>query len=185
MSVDDASTFLLFIPVPVIKVGVFVNASVKEIVDSARQLGLETVQLHGNEPAEMLAQLPSHLSIVSAYRCGPQGLLPLADYLDQCRAHGRLPDAVLIDAEAEATDEYGGTGRLADWRRIAAERELLGGFPLILAGGLNPENVAAAIETVRPDGVDVASGVESSPGKKDAAKMRDFVAAARAAFDRV
>jgi phosphoribosylanthranilate isomerase len=88
---------------------------------------------------------------------------------------------VLVDADAGAA--FGGSGHVADWRQVAAERSLVGELPLILAGGLTPENVADAIATVRPDGVDVASGVESSPGKKDPVKMHDFVAAARAAFD--
>ena len=120
------------------------------------------------------------MRIVRAHRCGRDGLAPLAKYLVDCRALGRVPDAVLIDADAAA--EYGGTGQRADWARIASQRELLGELPLILAGGLTPDNVAAAIAAVRPDGVDVASGVESGPGRKDAELVRRFIAAARDAF---
>jgi phosphoribosylanthranilate isomerase len=87
---------------------------------------------------------------------------------------------VLIDADAAG--DFGGTGRRADWARVAQDRSRLNGLPLILAGGLTPQNVASAIEAVRPDGVDVASGVESQPGRKDAALVEQFVAAARAGF---
>ena len=92
----------------------------------------------------------------------------------------RLPHAILLDAHA--SDSYGGTGQTLDWNMIRDERDRLLGLPLILAGGLTPDNVAEAIATARPDAVDVASGVESSPGKKDPAKVRDFVAAAKEAF---
>jgi phosphoribosylanthranilate isomerase len=77
----------------------------------------------------------------------------------------------------------GGTGATADWSRIVRERDALLGLPLVLAGGLTPENVAAAIETVRPDAVDVASGVEASAGRKDADRVRRFVTAAQRAWD--
>jgi phosphoribosylanthranilate isomerase len=93
----------------------------------------------------------------------------------------RLPDAVLIDAAA--TGQYGGTGTTVSWNGLADFRRWLHNVPLILAGGLTPDNVAEAIRVVRPHAVDVASGVESSPGKKDHIKIRDFVAAAVSAFD--
>jgi len=93
---------------------------------------------------------------------------------------GRLPDALLIDADAGTN--YGGSGERADWDRIVRERGGLGMLPLILAGGLTPKNVAAAIAAVRPDGVDVASGVELEPGYKDTTLITNFVATAREAF---
>jgi phosphoribosylanthranilate isomerase len=167
-----------------VKVGVFVNASVHEMTDTAARAALDCIQLHGDEPADLLAQLPSHLSIIKAYRCGPNGLAPLAEYLDACRQHGRVPNAVLIDAETNAANEYGGTGRVAHWKQISRDRERLGAVPLVLAGGLTPDNVADAIAAVRPDGVDVASGVESAPGQKDPRLVERFVAAARDAFIR-
>ena len=87
---------------------------------------------------------------------------------------------MLIDAAAAG--EFGGTGRRSIGSDLPTIEQWLAKLPLILAGGLTPENVADAIRIVRPQAVDVASGVESSPGKKDPAKVRDFVAAARAAF---
>jgi phosphoribosylanthranilate isomerase len=87
---------------------------------------------------------------------------------------------LLIDASTPG--QYGGTGETVSWPALANDRCWLGKTRLILAGGLNPDNVAEAIRIVRPHGVDVASGVESSPGKKDPVKVRDFVVAAREAF---
>ena len=153
------------LPVDVLKVGVFVNHSDAEIAEVVDQVKLDCVQLHGDEAPESLAALPASVRVIRAYRCGISGLSELARYLEACRSCGRMPDAVLIDADANG--EFGGTGRVADWSRIAKERDALGGIPLILAGGLTPDNVSSAIAAVRPDGVDVASGVETDAAVKD------------------
>jgi phosphoribosylanthranilate isomerase len=102
-----------------------------------------------------------------------------------CSKFGREPDAILLDALAPT--EYGGTGLRLDWTTLADRIELLNfdraqPLRLILAGGLTPDNVAEAIRLVRPYGVDVASGVESSPGRKDPDKVRAFVAEVRRGF---
>ena len=89
----------------------------------------------------------------------------------------RLPNAVLIDAFSDAA--YGGTGKTVAWEHIPEARRRLAGLPAILAGGLTPQNVSEAIRMARPDAIDVASGVESSPGVKDPAKVTEFVAVAR------
>jgi phosphoribosylanthranilate isomerase len=99
------------------------------------------------------------------------------------RAFGREPGSVWIVSDAGAA--FGGTGNTADWKLIANERDALGDIPLILAGGLTPTNVAAAIEAVRPDAVDVASGVEREPGKKDHDLIKRFIAAAQEAFSHI
>jgi phosphoribosylanthranilate isomerase len=177
---DIARRIAAAMPAGVMRVGVFVNHSVGEIANIVESVGLDCVQLHGDEPATLLGELPATLKIVRAFRCGSDGLAPLAHYLDECLRLGRVPDAVLVDADAGA--EYGGSGQRADWARIAADRELVGDVFLVLAGGLRPDNVAAAIGFVRPDGVDTASGVEIQPGEKDASLVRRFVAEARAAL---
>jgi phosphoribosylanthranilate isomerase len=105
--------------------------------------------------------------------------------LVMCEKFGRVPDAVLVDAFAPG--EFGGTGRRLDWSSLADRTELLNfdravPFRLVLAGGLTPQTVAEAIRIVRPFGVDVASGVEASPGSKDPEKVRAFVAEARRGF---
>jgi len=121
--------------------------------------------------------------IIRAFRPKSNSLSFVADYLRECAAQGSLPSAVLLDAHAPGS--YGGTGIRLDWNMVRDQRDKLLGLPLILAGGLTPDNVAQAILTARPDAVDVASGVESSPGKKDPAKLRDFIAAAKEAFSKL
>lgn len=169
------------VPEEVTLVGVFVNSSAEEIIETADRLSLDVIQLHGDEPADLLPKLPEDIMIVRAYRCGREGLAPLARFISSCRMHGRLPDAALIDANASS--DYGGTGQIADWQQIASQREILGEVPLILAGGLTPVNVGEAIATVRPQAVDVATGVERRPGVKDSTLVAQFVASARLAFD--
>ena len=168
------------VPDSVKKVGVFVNASGDEIASVAEQLALDIIQLHGDEPPALLSQLPRRISIIRAFRCGSKGLQPLQSYLKECESSGRMPDAVLIDSDAQ--NEFGGTGHVADWTRIANERDFIGRIPLLLGGGLTPANLAEAIAQVKPDGVDVASGVESAPGRKDIALVQKFVTSARSAF---
>ena len=103
-------------------------------------------------------------------------LQDIAGYLHRSRTLGQVPDAILVDAHVPG--QYGGTGRVAPWDLLADFRP---GVPLILAGGLTPDNVAEAVRIVRPYGVDVASGVEQQPGVKDAEKMRRFIGNAREA----
>jgi phosphoribosylanthranilate isomerase len=177
---ETAREIVAALPSDVIKVGVFVNTSADEIAATVDRVGLDWIQLHGDEPAEMLAKLPPGVPILRAFRCGDDGLASLARYLLSAKNSGRVPDAVLVDAATEGG--FGGTGRRADWARIAQDRNLIGELPLVLAGGLTPQNVAAAIDAVRPDGVDVASGAESRPGVKDAELVEKFIAAARAAL---
>jgi len=163
-----------------IPVGLFVNHSAEDIRTICHEVGLQVVQLHGDEPPEFLGQINRDYDIVRARRISEKGLVEISEDLQACaELSGSCPDALLLDAAAPG--QYGGTGKTISWLEIANHHDQLG-IPLILAGGLTPENVAEAIRTVRPHGVDVASGVESSPGVKDKEKMRLFVAAARAAF---
>lgn len=166
----------------VVRVGLFVNATSDAIRQAHGELGLGLVQLHGDETPEQLAEL-SDLPVMRALRCGPNCMQEVGDYLQRCRGLGCSPQMVLLDAFQPGT--YGGTGRTADWSQIAAQREVLGSVPLVLAGGLTSDNVAEAISTVRPQAVDTSSGVESKPGQKDRRHVFDFVQAAQAAFDRL
>ena len=162
--------------------GVFVNASAEEINGIAESVGLDWVQLHGDEPPEMLADIRTNLPIIRVHCLGERGVEAIADDLEACRAKGRAPDAVLVDATVAG--QYGGTGKTADWAALKNYGDWLGEVPLILAGGLRAENVGEAIAAVGPDAVDTASGVESSAGVKDAVKMQAFWAAAVTAFGR-
>lgn len=165
------------LPKGVAKVGVFVNSLPKGILAIAERVGLSAVQLHGDERPEFLASL-GNMPVIKAFRCRESTLNSVRAFLKLCPA-ATHPVAVLVDAHAPGT--YGGTGQVLDWPRLREEKENLSGLPLILAGGLTPENVAEAIRIAQPDAVDTASGVETSPGVKDPAKVRDFVTAAKSA----
>lgn len=166
-------------------VGVFVNAGAADIVAIRNEVGLDLIQLSGDEPVATLAELATlgvpPATIIRALRVPPGGEDATRKYLDECRRLDCLPGLILWDAYDAR--KFGGTGRVADWDLAA--RWVADGTapPLALAGGLKPENVARAIRTVRPAAVDTASGVECAPGQKDAAAVRAFVTAARAAFD--
>jgi phosphoribosylanthranilate isomerase len=181
VSVDAACQIVEAIDSHASKVGVFVNESADRIREICRDTGLRLIQLHGDEPPEFLQCLDKDHKVFRARRLDERGLQAITDDLQACSdLSGRCPDAVLVDAALAG--QFGGTGRQVDWQQLAGYRAVLGNIPLILAGGLTPDNVAEAIRVVRPQAVDVASGVESAPGKKDITKMRDFVAAAQAAF---
>ncbi len=161
-------------------VGVFVNSSASEIRAALQIAGLHLAQLHGDETPEMLAELQPHafkaIRLQSDARTDFEAGKRIPDpirFLVSESAHASVP-ALLVDAAVKGV--YGGSGVVADW---SAAAELAKQVPLLLAGGLTPENVAAALEQVQPWGVDVASGVEASPGVKDPAKMRRFVEAVR------
>ena len=142
-------------------VGIFVNVSVAEIYATMETCGLSLAQLHGDETSEILNELDG--KAFKAFRGVPQSI-------DGFARHDA--PALLVDASVKGA--YGGTGVTADWHGAA---ELANKYPLLLAGGLTPENVAEAVRQVSPWGVDVASGVEAAPGEKDAAKMSAFVKA--------
>lgn len=145
-------------------VGVFVNAPIEEIEHDLELCSLDLAQLSGDESPELCAALGG--KGFKSFHGFPGG--DVRPY-----ARGDAP-AFLVDAAVSGL--YGGTGIPADWSEAA---RLARDYPLLLAGGLAPGNVARAIEQVKPWGVDVASGVESRPGVKDAGKIRAFVEAAR------
>lgn len=149
-------------------VGVFVNASVAEIDAIVAQVGLDFVQLHGNETAAWFAALGGR-----AYKA----VRPADGAAAQAQAEQFAPlsctDGPCLMIDAYDPQAYGGTGKQTDWHVAAT---LARQYPrLLLAGGLTPANVVAAIDLVKPWGVDVASGVEAEPGRKDHAKVREFV----------
>ena len=153
------------------KVGVFGDASVDEILAAADVSGLDVVQLHRGAASGVIEQLRASFrgEIWSVIRIGDPGALAVA-------GESADADAILVDSYSESG--LGGTGRTFDWEREAAAiRRLIGDRRLVAAGGLDPDNVASAIRALAPDVVDVSSGVESSPGVKDHARMRAFAAA--------
>ena len=168
------------------RVGVFVSAEAVEIVRSARVAGLTGVQLHGlpgggsvRELAERVRAAAPELGVVPVVHwvVGEAGSGPrVAAELGELKAAGF--GRVLLDAKVG--EELGGTGVAFNWEAAAeAMQQVRGGMELVLAGGLRPETVAAAVRVLRPWGVDVASGVELKPGVKCAERVRAFVAAAK------
>ncbi|HEX4147289.1 MAG TPA: phosphoribosylanthranilate isomerase [Pirellulales bacterium] len=174
-----AEEIVAALPGGIARVGVFVNAPAAQVDQIARRLRLDYVQLHGDEPPEYMAELAG-LPVIRAFR-GTSDFQHVAAYLAACRTLGHAPVAVLIDAFQSG--QYGGTGQSPDWSAVARARLAWAEMPLVLAGGLKPANVAAAIQQVGPAAVDTASGVERSPGRKAADLVDQFVAAARGAFD--
>lgn len=183
VSIDVAASIAAALPRSVARIGVFVNATTDWICETAGRVGLDWVQLHGDEPAELIGQLPDDLRVIRAWRINESGYMPLADYLAACHESGRVPDALLLDAFSRS--EYGGTGKTLDWETLSRQSIRFALESVILAGGLTPENVAEAIRAAGSvvAAVDTASGVESSPGVKDPARVRAFVAAAATAFE--
>ena len=150
--------------------GVFVNLAAKDLAAIADQAGLQIVQLHGEEPPEYLTELRKllrpEIALWKVFRVAGE---------DDVRLAGTYgSDAWVFDTKSKQA--RGGVGQVFDWSLL---KQLTRTVPLVLAGGLNPENVAEAVREVGPDWVDVASGIESAPGRKDALKLARFFEAAR------
>jgi phosphoribosylanthranilate isomerase len=177
---DQARRIVAALPASIVKVGVFVNASCEEVLDAVARAGLDAIQLHGDEPPEMLCELADH-PVIRAFRLGDGGLARIEKYLGRCRQLGSLPRMILIESAVKG--EYGGTGKVADWKTVAEYPTENWHPPLVLAGGLTPANVVQAIRAARPAAVDTASGVEWKPGCKDPELVKAFVRSAREAFD--
>ena len=151
--------------------GVFVNERIDTVATTAEKAGIDTVQLHGDETPEYCAELrnATGLKVMKAFRMGAGFRAATPEAYDV--------DLLLLDADAGPA--YGGSGAVADWQTaavICSERA-----NVYLAGGLSPENVRRAVETVKPFGVDACSCLESEKGNKDAAKLRAFFHAVRSA----
>lgn len=163
----EAAEITAKIPPLVHRFGVFVNASLKEVADVAQTAHLSCLQLHGGESPAFCRQLREQLPcclLVKAFRVGEQSRA------EEFAPYNSLVDAFLLDTYKKG--EPGGTGQVFDWKLI---QQLSLQRPLILAGGLNADNVLAAIGEISPFAVDVNSGVELSPGVKDKDKLISFM----------
>lgn len=178
VDIATAREIVLSLPPFVDAVGVFVNADIEELRSIAAEVGLRTVQLHGNCSPELVFGL-REFSVIPAFPLAEDAsATAVLDLLTACEKHGRLPNAVLVDAHRPGM--FGGTGQVAPWD-LARSLVLRSPVPVVLAGGLTSKNVAAAVRIVRPWGVDVASGVEVAPGRKEPYKVNTFIQAARQA----
>ncbi len=162
---EAAGAIIRRLPPFVSAVGLFVNATRETIDETAREAGLQCLQLHGDESPEFCAQF--RIPVVKAFRVRGEETLRSLDAYSHVAGW-------LLDAYVEG--QPGGTGERFDWG-LAAEAARMG-CPIILAGGLKPENVAQAISGAQPYAVDVSSGVESAPGIKDASKVESFIRSA-------
>lgn len=146
-------------------VGIFVNMSIDELADIAAEANIDAIQLHGDEPADFVREAgkQSLLEIIKAFRISDES---------SARAIGEYNvDGILLDGRS--ADLYGGSGTRVDWQLAG---QIATKYPNVyLAGGLDPGNVRTAIRTVRPYAVDVASGVESASGRKDAKLIEEFI----------
>jgi phosphoribosylanthranilate isomerase len=153
-------------------VGVFVGMPMRQVCAVSYQLGLRSIQTYDDNPP---TEDPFPFAHIPAFRVKDSSELNyIRQFVEAATALGRRPAAILIDSRVDG--QMGGSGHVAPWSLLTG---FDAGVPLILAGGLTPENVADAIAIVRPWGVDVASGVELSPGVKDPAKVAAFIRAAR------
>jgi len=167
ISIETAREIARQMPPATMRVAVYVNARVEQVMFALRICDFAGMQFHGDEPPAYCRQFA--VKTIKAFRIRDRDSLgPIAAY---------DTDYILLDSYVPG--QPGGTGETFNWDLAAEAREL--GKPIILAGGLTPENVARAVRVVEPFAVDVSSGVESTPGKKDRQKMRDFVAAVRGA----
>lgn len=168
----DAAVIIQRIQGAITTVGVFVNHSIAEILETQSIAKFDVIQLHGDETQRFVNELRSETNskIIKAFRVSAEFDVESVDRYNV--------DAVLLDSFS--TMEYGGTGNTLDWNIAAKAAARFS--DVYLAGGLTPDNVALAIRKVKPSSVDVASGVESSPGKKDPIKVATFMKSAKEAI---
>lgn len=178
VTVEQVAAIVPHVPQPVEKIGVFVDASFEEIAATVGACGLTGVQLHFAAAPELPACLRA--------RFGPGMRILQVVHFDAAAANAAAVqnldaniDAILVDSRTAGA--VGGTGKTFDWRVAATTLFQNTKVRLVAAGGLTPGNVAEAIAVLRPWGVDAVSGVEAAPGRKDPAKVRAFVANAKAA----
>jgi phosphoribosylanthranilate isomerase len=159
---EDARAIVRRIPPFAVTVGLFVNVAKPGLVEkTARAAGVQILQLHGDETPDYCREL-KEWPLIKAFRVGPDGI-PAG--IDQYPVQG-----ILFDSKDDAL--FGGTGKIFQWDLV---RDLRRFKPVLLAGGLRPDNVLDAIRTVNPYALDVCSGIESAPGRKDAVKLKQFM----------
>jgi phosphoribosylanthranilate isomerase len=166
-----AAEIVRAIPPYVLRVGLFVNATPKQVAEAIARCGLQMLQFHGDETPEYCGQFG--MTTMKAFRVKGAETL---DLLNQYPT-----EAWLLDTHVKG--QFGGTGQTFDWGLAA--RAVQFGKPVFLAGGLTPGNVTEAVRAVRPYGVDVSGGVESAPGRKDPVKVKAFIQAAKIAAEAI
>jgi phosphoribosylanthranilate isomerase len=167
VNVEEARRISVALPDGVLKVGVFVDAEPEEVLETAREVGLDLAQLHGDETPETVAAIRgAGLPVMKALR------VRNAEALAEIQSYGA--DLIMLDAWSARV--RGGTGETFDW---GLAKSVKGRGNIVVSGGLTPENVREAIEFFEPYGVDASSSLEEKPGKKSGERVRRFVRAAR------
>lgn len=178
VTLEQVAEIVPGLPAQLEKIGVFVDTPLEELASMVRACGLTGVQLHAgysaDAPARLRREFGAGVRVLRVVHFGPDAAQQASAF-----AADENVDGILVDSRTATA--VGGTGVPFDWAAASKTVFRNGDARLIAAGGLNPANVAEAIATLRPWGVDVASGVESEPGRKDSAKVRAFIATARAA----
>jgi phosphoribosylanthranilate isomerase len=166
---EDAAAIIKELPVGILKIGVFVNEDIENVIATASTCSLDAIQLHGDEPPDFVNELrrAANSEIIKAFRVFP-GFDPRSVLKYDL-------DAVLLDAYSKA--EYGGTGETFNWEIARQVREIVP--KMYLAGGLSPENIAEAVRIVHPYAVDACSRLEQKPGLKHDIKVQAFINAAQ------
>ncbi|MBI5397818.1 MAG: phosphoribosylanthranilate isomerase [Verrucomicrobia bacterium] len=191
VAVEAAARIVEMLPASIARVAVLVNPSREEVEQLLASGAFNTLQFHGDETSEFCAAWCGQAKVWKAFRVAGSGDIPVADSAIKNAATFLSPlpvippmagysvvDAVLLDSYSPAS--RGGTGKTFDWS-LAREAKRFG-RPVILSGGLTPANVREAVRVAQPDGVDVSSGVEMAPGRKDHEKVREFIRNAKAAI---
>ena len=163
---EKAKEILQKIPGAIGRIGVFVNQEIQAVKEIVSFCGIRLIQLHGDESPQYCAQFPKSTLIKTVSHCSEAGIHQLEHYAVK---------AILVDSHEPGG--YGGTGKMSDWGLALKVKKT---HPLILAGGLDRENIKRAVETVGPHAVDINSGVETWPGKKDPQKIREIMEIIRA-----
>jgi phosphoribosylanthranilate isomerase len=167
LSLSDAERLIRQVPPFVKSVLVTVPKSLGELVETCKRLNPDAVQIHGTSLLGAVREQLPNMLLIGAVKTNSQ------DAADNAAKAAEMCDAVLLDSFDDG--RYGGTGIVHDWEMSKRVSQLIHPKPLILAGGLNPENVAEAVRTVEPYAVDVSTGVEREPGIKDHAKIIKFI----------
>jgi phosphoribosylanthranilate isomerase len=165
VSKEKARAIVRKLPPFITTVGLFVNETAEDIEAACRFCGLDAIQLHGNEPPNILNKLKDFKTIKAFRIQNEKDINPIKKY---------KPNAILLDGYSE--NKMGGTGTSFDWKIV---KKIKTSIPIIVAGGLTHLNVSQAIKIVNPYGVDVSSGVESEPGKKDKRLIKKFIEAVK------
>ena len=176
IDIETGAAWIENLPKEVCRVAIMTDPSWEDACRISQLQFIDALQLHGNESPEFCRRLAAAGIVFSK-------ALPVANSKSLADLPDYSSDTLILDTASE--DEFGGTGKAFPWRFARQFGQQNPKLKIILAGGLNPENVAAAIKEVRPFGVDVTSGVEVSPGRKDARRVKAFVQAARLTSDAV